>query len=106
MKKFIVTVYSVVLAFLLTFGIYYADLNTRSVGFEDAKPVFYCDINDQQIYLHFMGKELNIDANESLILSAFVNDDKKTVPLRVEFAKALTDFIKRITDLFLRAVGQ
>ena len=105
-KKTFVTVYSFLLVCLLTAGIYYADLNTRSIGFEDAKPVFYCDINGQQIYLHFMGSELNIDADDSSFINAFVNDNKKTVPLRTKFIKALSDFIKKITGLFLRAVGQ
>ncbi len=106
MRKFFVVVYSILLVCLLTFGIYYADLNTRSVGFEDAKPVFCCDINEKQIYLHFMGNELNIDANENSFINVVINKDKKTVPLRTKFIMALSDFIKRITDLFLQAVGQ
>ena len=103
MRKIFVIVYSVLLVCLLTFGIYYADLNTRSVGFEDAKPVFCCQINEKKIYFHFMGAELNLNSDNNLFITSVAN---KKVPLRTRFVKALSDFIKRITDLFLRAVGQ
>ena len=106
LKKISVIGYVLLLTTMLIVGMYYADLNTRAVGFEDAKPVFYCNISEDEIYLHFMGKELNINSNDNSLISSVTKYSKKTVPLRTKFAKALNDFIRMITGLFLRAVGQ
>ena len=106
MRKLFTAVYSVLLVFLLIIGIYYADLNTRRVGFKDAKPVFCCNINEEELYLHIFDVELRLDTDKSVMVNSIINKDKKTVPLLTKFIKALNGFIKMITDLFLQAVGQ
>lgn len=105
-KKLAVVIYVILLVFLLSVGIYIADINTRSVGFEDAKPVFCCEVENGSVYIHIMGNELNIKSQDNGIVSAITKYNKKTAPLRTKVAKALSEFIKKIVGLFLRAVGR
>ena len=101
-KKFLVVIYIILLVLLLIFGIYYADLKTRSIGFEDALPVLYFNVDNDSMLIHFMGKSINLNINNNFIVDLI---NKKTVPYGLKALEALNDVTKKIIDWFAQVCG-